>query len=302
MPLESNSWNLTFPAEYAEIVPTTDLNMQLEELTGDVMEIARRAGSFLAAERLKIGESEIELKGKGDLVSRADRESEAMIREALEKLLPGSVVMAEEDSPEATGGDWRWIVDPLDGTMNYLMGLPVWAVSIALEDRRLASTGFGPIAAGVIIAPELEYIYDSWNGGGVRKNGVPVRIRQSGDLSRAFLATGFPFRNMEVLDQYLSVFRKISPEVANIRRIGSAAVDLAWVADGTFDGFWEVGLKPWDIAAGYLMIREAGGLLTDFLGGSPLETGWIVGGNRMAYDFLQPVMESGFPKPTEMYR
>ncbi len=271
--------------------------MNLQLLTRDVTLLARQAGAYLRQERDSIREEEIGVKGQGDLVSRVDRTSERMLREGLLSLLPDSVVMAEEESPDAGGGDWRWIVDPLDGTLNYLQGLPVYAVSIALEDRRSHPEGWGELVLGVIHLPSLDLMYDAWRGGQARRNGRIIRVRPRRDLSRSTLATGFPFRNHDVLDPYLSVFRDIFVQVANIRRMGSAAADLAWVADGTFDGFWECGLNPWDVAAGTVLIEEAGGIITDFWGRGPLETGWVIGGNRVSYEALQPVIREHFPDP-----
>ncbi len=271
--------------------------MNLELLTRDTIILARQAGAFLLAERDRIGEGDIGIKGQGDLVSTADHTSEAMLRDGLTALIPGSVFMGEEESPEATGGEWRWVVDPLDGTSNYLQGLPVYAVSIALEDHRGLNEEWGPIVIGVVHEPVLDTVYDAYAGGGARRNGKPIRVRSRRELDRCVLATGFPFRNHAEMEPYFNVFKEILPKVANIRRIGSAAADLAWVADGTFDGFWEIGNCPWDIAAGKLLIEEAGGRITDFWGDDPLYTGWTLAGNRVAYEALLEPLQREFPNP-----
>ncbi len=275
--------------------------MNLDSLTKEVISLARTAGDYLKNERSKINYDSIGIKGQGDFVSHADRTSERMLCEGLTRLLPGSVFMGEEESPDAEGGEWRWVVDPLDGTMNYIQGLPIYAVSIALEHHNNRESGWGDIVAGVIFIPELNICYHAIKDAGAWKDGKQIKTRDyNADLSRAVLATGFPYRNQDVLDQYLDVFRAISPKVANIRRIGSACADLAWVADGTFDGFWEVGLKPWDIAAGILLIQEAGGVVSDFWYGNPLETGWIVAGTQLVYKELVDAIKPRFPSPKRL--
>ncbi len=276
--------------------------MDLQTLTTQVAGIATAAGEYLLEERKRIAYGDIDVKGQGDFVSRADHTSEEMIREALETLLPGSVVMGEEDSPDATSEGWRWIVDPLDGTTNYLQGLPIYAVSIALEDRTTLKKGrtWGELKLGVTYLPRLDDMYTALAGGGAYKNGSPIRISPKEDLSRFTLATGFPFHSHQHLDNYLAIFRDIFLQVGNIRRAGAACADLAWVAEGVFDGFWEMGLKPWDMAAGLVLIREAGGVATDFWNGDPLDNGWLVGGNRIAYEALRKVVQKQYPEPPDL--
>ncbi len=268
--------------------------MNLELLTQNVIRIAEKAGKYLLQERGSVTVEEIGVKGQGDFVSRIDHSSEELIRTELLRLLPESVVMAEEDSPDACGDRWRWIVDPLDGTLNYLQGLPIYAVSIALEDRTSTLKSWGEISLGVIHLPSLGLTYDAWRNGGARKNGNAITVRKNNDLKRVVTATGFPFRNRDILDKYLRVFGEIFLKTANIRRIGSAAADLAWVAEGVFDGFWETNLHPWDVAAGEILIEEAGGLITDFWGQPVLETCWVVCGNKLAYQALREVIGTVF--------
>ncbi len=271
--------------------------MDLKVLTSQVAEVARGAGDYLCNERDAIAYDDIDIKGRGDFVSHADHNSEAMIREALENLLPGSVVMGEEDSPHATSQSWRWIVDPLDGTTNYLQGLPVYAVSIALEDRHDLSPdqSYGPLLLGVTYLPKLDVMYTAFKDGGAFKDGNPIRISQKTDMKRFCLATGFPFHSHQYLDDYLKIFHDIFLKIGNVRRAGAACADLAWVAEGVFDGFWEMGLKPWDMAAGIVLIREAGGVVSDFWGSNPLPNGWLIGGNRVAYDELRRVVNMVYP-------
>ena len=277
--------------------------MDLEKLTRDVIDLAREVGDWLREERARIVESDVEVKGQGDFVSHADRNAEERLTAGLTALLPGSVVMAEEFAPEARGGEWRWIVDPLDGTSNYLQGLPVYAVSIGLEDRRGNPEGFGPRVLGVVYVPALNTMYDAWLGGGAHRNGSPIHVRGNRDLKRAVIATAFPFRERHMIDGYLSLFRHLYPNIADFRRIGAAAADLCWVADGTFDGYFEMDLKPWDLAAGSLIIEEAGGQVTDWWGDDVLGSGWVVCGTPTTFTALRETIDQDeFEPPKQRWK
>ncbi|MCB2213514.1 inositol monophosphatase [bacterium] len=274
----------------------------LQTLTARVIELVREVGEYVRGERERVQASEIEIKGQGDYVSRVDRESEDRLRTGLTAMLPGSTFMGEEDSPDARGGDWRWIVDPIDGTANYLAGLPTWSISVALEDRRENPDFFGPLTLGVVAEPALNVIYDAWRGGGARKNGDPIHVSADRPLEHGIVATAFPFRRRQKLEDYLKLFTEIYPLVSDFRRIGSAAADLCWVADGTFDGYFEMGLKPWDVAAGALIIEEAGGKISDWWGKPVCETGWTVTGNAHAYDTLRAIIDKhNFTRPEILF-
>lgn len=278
--------------------------MDLGSLVEPLLALVTRVGDGLLEERRSIQHGDIEVKGQGDFVSRADRNAEEMLVEGLTSMLPGSVVMGEEGSPEARGGEWRWIVDPLDGTANYLMGFPVWAVSVALEDRRENPQGFGPRKLGVVHLPAIGKTWHASHGGGAFLNGAPIRVQTIRELNRISLATGFPFRVREThLDSFLELFKKLYLQIGDMRRAGSAAADLCWSADGTFGGYFELDLKPWDLAAGCLIIQEAGGVATDWWGNDPLETGWIVCGSPDAYDLMRREIDSlGFQPPERRFR
>ncbi|MBD3166270.1 inositol monophosphatase [bacterium] len=273
----------------------------LDSITREVETIALKAGQYLRDERTRIGEEEIDEKGQGDLVSRADMTSEQMLTEALHKLIPDSTILAEEEhaSLDAGGKEWRWIVDPLDGTLNYLQGLPVYAVSIALEHRENSTGEWGELLAGVVYLPELQVLYSARRGAGAFRDGKPIRVREPKRLGRAVLATGFPFRNRERMEPFMALFSDVFLNVANVRRIGSAAADLCWVADGTFHGFWELGLSPWDIAAGVVLIEEAGGTITDFWGNPVLHTSYPLTATGEVYEFLAGTIRKHFPDPPE---
>lgn len=272
--------------------------MDTLKLLTETRRLTREAGTLLRAERELIESRHIEVKGQGDLVSRADRMAEDLLREGLTKLLPGSVVMGEETSPHERGGEWRWIVDPLDGTANYLHGIPVYAVSVALEDRRLDPKAFGPRILGIVHDPVTDTTWDAIRGDGAKKNGRPIHVREKLPLDRSLIATGFPFRVRDQVDEYVEIFKRLYPKIGDMRRIGTAAEDLAWVADGTFDGFYEMDLKPWDLAAGALIIEESGGIITDWWGNDVLETGWVVCGNAHTFPvILEAIREVGFEPP-----
>lgn len=269
----------------------TGESMNWTDLLDKVSVLSQRAGDYLSAERQRIGMDRIEVKGQGDFVSDADRGAEEILREGLLQILPGSVVMGEEGSPHERGGEWRWIVDPLDGTANYLAGFPIWAVSVALEDRREHPDGFGPRALGVVHLPMMGITWEAVRGAGAFRNGSRIEVRDNLPVQSMLLATGFPFRTRDQLSGYLELFTRLYRQVGDVRRAGAAAADLCWVAEGTYAGFFEMDLKPWDIAAGGLIIEEAGGVISDWWGGDSLGTGWVVCGCREAYDLQKRTIE-----------
>jgi myo-inositol-1(or 4)-monophosphatase len=225
-------------------------------------ERAARAGAaalaphFAARDRLVIEE-----KAHHDFVSQADRASERAIAAAIRGEYPGHAILAEEEECAAldTPGP-LWIVDPLDGTTNFLHGFPFYAVSVA------CAVG-GVVQAGVVLDPSRDELFAAARGRGATLDGRPIAVSLQPGLRRALVGTGFPFRRLDRLDLYLAAFRAVVVETAGVRRAGSAAIDLASVACGRLDGFWEEGLGPWDVAAGALLIEEAGGVVTDFRGG-----------------------------------
>lgn len=278
--------------------------MNPSSLIEPVLQLTREVGDSLLQQRRSISRDQIEVKGQGDFVSRADRSAEEMLRAGLTGMLGESVVMGEEGSPEERGGQWRWIVDPLDGTANYLMGFPIWAVSVALEDRRDDPDGFGPRQLGVVHLPAVGITWHAVRGGGAFRNGEPIRVQQEAEISRISLATGFPFRVREKhLDHYLELFTRLYVQIGDMRRAGAAAGDLGWVAEGTFGGYFEMDLKPWDLAAGCLIIEEAGGIATDWWGDDPLGTGWIACGSPRGYELIRREIDAlDFTPPVHRFR
>jgi myo-inositol-1(or 4)-monophosphatase len=222
----------------------------------------RRGGGFPLA---------IEHKGRRDLVTAADLASEGRILEGLARLVPGVPVLSEERGDPGVRDGALWIVDPLDGTTNYAHGHPLYTVSIALcED--------GEPVLGVVHAPALRDTWWATRGGGAFQDGVPVRVTEEDRLVRALLATGFSYEREELGRGALEVFARLLSESREIRRGGSACLDLAHVASGVFAGYWELHLKPHDVAAGALLVREAGGIVTDYAGGAD----WLFGGSLIA--------------------
>jgi len=265
----------------------------LTEPTPAEFEQAAREASHLAGEILRsrfrrMSDVRVMEKGLHDFVTDVDREAEAAVLDYLTGRFPTHVVMAEEASPDAAAAPFRWIVDPLDGTTNFIHGLPTFAVSVALEDER------GLLAAAVHDAFHDE-TFHAHRGGGARLDGKPIRCSEPAGMDQALVATGFPFRELSRVDAYLQVFEALIRSTAGIRRAGSAAIDLAYTACGRYDGFWEIGLSSWDVAAGILLVREAGGRVTDVVGGdSSLETGDIVAAGQRMHETLLKETRSAF--------
>lgn len=244
------------------------------ELQRTAEEAARRGGAELQP-LFRSADLAVDAKAKNDFVTAADRASERVIVELLRDRHPEHAILAEESGAlpgEGTGGgEVEWLIDPLDGTANFLHGHPSYAVSVAC--RR------GPeLLAGVVYDPEGDNLFSAARGAGARWNGAPMRVSSQPGLAGAFLATGFPFRAHAALGLYLDVFAAIFRQAGGIRRCGAAALDLAYTAAGVYDGFFEFRLAPWDIAAGVVLIREAGGTAVDLDGGDD----FLAGGNVLA--------------------
>lgn len=230
-----------------------------EHLTRQVCELARETGQFLLREVNRIKNTDVLTKGVHDFVTYVDRESERRIVDRLQKLLPESGFIAEEDG-SLSPGDYTWVIDPLDGTTNFIHGVPLYCISIALMHGE-------EILLGVIHEPNLGETFYTWKGASSYRNGTPVHVSATPLIRDSLFATGFPYYDYDRLDQYLSIFRHLLQNSRGARRLGSAAADLAYVACGRYDGFFEYGLSPWDVCAGALIVQNAGGVVTDFHGG-----------------------------------
>ena len=245
---------------------------------------AKAGGEILLGYWRNLPHGSVEEKRKNDFVTNADRESEDRIIAAIRERFPDDAFLAEEGGARAGAkGAREWIIDPLDGTSNFVSGFPFWCVSIAAREG-------DALTAAVIWDPLRGELYTAERGGGAYRNGARIRVSGRPGLPGAFVATGFPFRNREKIDAYLALFRAVFLEARAIRRAGSAALDLAYVAAGVFDGFFEFRLAPWDVAAGALLIEEAGGVVTDYDGGSKyVERGNVLAGARGVVDGFRRV-------------
>lgn len=229
----------------------------LKEITAGVESLSRGIGRFMLEAREQ--EKEIEIKAFNNLVSWVDRESEKRFVEGLSRILPGAAFIGEEGDYGKSEAEWQWVIDPLDGTSNYLYGIPCWCSSIGLVFK-------GEPVAGVIYDAVHEECFSAWKGGGAYLNGKAIQCSAQNLLKQSFLATGFPYDDFGRQNEYLDVFRFLLHNSRGIRRLGSAAIDMAYVACGRFDAFYEYGLNAWDVAAGTILIREAGGTVSNFLG------------------------------------
>jgi myo-inositol-1(or 4)-monophosphatase len=255
---------------------------------------AQRASKRLLRDFAEVEQLQVSVKGPGDFVSQADLRAEQTLRDDLNKARPGYAFLMEESG--ASGSDnwtWRWVVDPLDGTTNFLHGIPHWCISIGLE-RRLPDGGSETVA-GLVYAPVVDELFWAEKGVGAFVNERRLRVSARREIKDAVLATGIPFAVVPPLRQiaFARTLAALMPQVAGIRRFGAAALDLAWVAAGRYDGYWELGVKPWDISAGLLLVREAGGYATDPAGADPRETGDVVAANPHLHPRLAEVVLDG---------
>ncbi len=222
---------------------------------------ARSAGKIIIRSIQHVEHLEVTTKGRNDFVSDVDRLAEQEIINTIHKSYPDHAILAEESGQQGdSDAETVWIIDPLDGTTNFLHGFPHYCVSIAVMVR-------GKIEHGVIYDPLRDELFTASKGSGAQLNDRRIRVAKRKELSNGLLATGFPFKYPQYLAPYLATFNALFPQVADVRRGGSAALDLAYVAAGRIDGYWEIGLQKWDLAAGTLLIEEAGGVVSDFAGG-----------------------------------
>lgn len=256
---------------------------------------ARRAGQIINRASLDVGNLKVDVKRQSDYVTEVDRAAEAAIIDMLRDTYPDHGILAEESGLAGTSAssEYQWIIDPLDGTTNFIHGLPQYAVSIGLAHR-------GVMTQAVVYDPNRNELFTATRGGGAYLNDKRIRVAKRTRLEDALLGTGFPFRVFTHIDAYMAIFRDVAQRTAGMRRPGAASLDLAWVACGRIDGFWELGLSPWDMAAGTLLITEAGGLVGD-LSGEPdyMKTGNIVGGNPKIFaqlvQLIAPHLSASLP-------
>ena len=248
----------------------------MHPMLGIAVRAARRAGAIINRATRDVELLPVTRKRHNDFVTEVDKAAERAVIEILHRAYPDHAILAEESGASAGNAgesEYTWIVDPLDGTTNFIHGFPQYAVSIALRHK-------GLLAQAVIYDPTRNELFTATRGRGAYLNERRIRVTKRAQLSEALLGTGFPFRDLQSLDEYLVMFREFTLRTAGQRRAGAAALDIAYVAAGRLDGFWEIGLSPWDMAAGALLVQEAGGLVGDFRGDSGyLDSGRIVCGN-----------------------
>ena len=254
--------------------------MDYREITTKLAAICRETGAFILAESENFNKGKVEYKkGFSDMVSYVDKEAERKLVEALGVLVPGSGFIAEEGTGKKVEGGFNWIIDPLDGTTNFIHKLPVFAVSVALIKG-------DDLVAGVVYEINRDECFYAWKGGGAFCNDRPIAVSEVTKLEDSLLATGFPYYDFNYMDKYLKILDVLMKKTHGLRRMGSAAVDLVYTACGRFEGFFEYNLNAWDVAAGVLIIQEAGGIVTDFKG----ESDFLFGRELIAGGAVQPLM------------
>lgn len=253
--------------------------MDYRSLCLEVVELAREVGIAIKMEESKVKGSDVETKSLNSLVSYVDKEAEKKLVAELGKLLPEAGFIAEEGTSDKKGENYNWIIDPLDGTTNFLHGIPVYSVSIALEKTSKNAEEGGPkMVLGVVYEVSRDECFYSWEGGAAYLNNEEIKVSRTPEIKESLLATGFPYYDYERVDAYFEVLKHFAQNSRGIRRMGSAAVDLVYVACGRFDGFFEYSLQPWDVAAGAFIVQQAGGAVYDFKGGHQ----WLHGQELLA--------------------
>jgi myo-inositol-1(or 4)-monophosphatase len=247
--------------------------MQLQNITQQVIEIAKQAGEFIRQERKAFDPDKIEYKGLNDMVSYVDQTAERIIVEGLKKVLPESGFITEEKTTTIVGDRYNWIIDPLDGTTNFIHGVPAYSVSIALKE-------YDELVAGVVYEINQDECFYAWKDAPAYLNGREIHVSKNTTVSTSLIATGFPYYDFSKQAQYIELFTELMRSSHGLRRIGSAAVDLVYTACGRFDAFYEYNLNAWDVAAGIVIVKQAGGDIVNFKGGSEvLETRELLASN-----------------------
>jgi len=234
--------------------------MHLEKLTHEVIRVAKQAGDFIRQERKNFDPDRIEYKGLNDLVSYVDKTAEKIIVTELEKALPEAGFITEEKTTTKVGDRYNWIIDPLDGTTNFIHGVPSYSVSIALKE-------YDELVLGAVYEINLDECFYAWKDAPAYLNGKEIKVSHNSSVGGSLIATGFPYYDFEKQPAYIALFTELMKSCHGLRRLGSAAVDLAYTACGRFEAFYEYNLNPWDIAAGVVIVRQAGGQVVNYQGG-----------------------------------
>jgi myo-inositol-1(or 4)-monophosphatase len=257
-----------------------------------VVNAVRKVGRRLLRDFTEVESLQVSPKGPGDFVSQADLRAEQALREELGRARPGFAFLMEESGEHGNADwEWRWVVDPLDGTTNFLHGIPHWAISVGIEKR--VAEDKSEIMAGVIYNPAADELFWAEKGMGAFLNDKRLRVSGRRELRDALFATGIPFAAIPRKGEFLQTLARLMPQVSGVRRFGSAALDLAWTAAGRYDGYWELDLNKWDIAAGIILVREAGGYVAAPDGGDPYEQGSLVAANPHIHAKLRETVMEG---------
>ena len=261
---------------------------RMQPLENIAVTAARAAGNFIMRHLDRADALKVARKGRNDFVSEVDRGAEAEIVHTIRKAYPDHAVLAEEGGADGKH-DFLWIIDPLDGTTNFLHGFPHFAVSIAVQHK-------GKLQHGVIYAPCTQDLYIATRGNGAVLNSRKIRVSKTATLDESLIGTGVPIRAGANLDEYLPQLRTVVEKTAGVRRAGAAALDLAYVACARLDAFWEMNLQPWDMAAGILLVEEAGGVVCELHGkDDPMKTGHVFAGNPKMHEQLVPLLRAARP-------
>lgn len=262
--------------------------MNFERLVREVVELCRNDGQYILQQLELLRAKDIELKDDHNFVTYVDRNSEAMLVENLSKLTPGCGFIAEENDYGSSGAGLKWVIDPLDGTTNFVHGIPLFAISVGLMEG-------DRVVAGVVHEVNRGESFYSWGDGRAYLNGKEIRVTEARTLKNSLLVTGFPYIRDHILDEYMNLFKEYIRRSQDLRRLGSAATDLAYVAAGRFEGFYEISLNSWDVAAGSFLVEQAGGRVTDFQGGDDFIFGRsLIASNGFVHDEMLAVVREFF--------
>ena len=262
--------------------------MNLQKICAELNGIVISTGDYIIEQRKAFSKDTVEIKALNQLVSYVDINAEKQLVEKLSLLLPEAGFITEENTSEKGSKAYNWIIDPLDGTTNFIHDLPVYSVSVALAKGE-------EILVGVVYELGRKELFTAWKDGGAWLNGQPIRVSGENTLSKSLIATGFPYYDFQQMEAYINVLKQLLKSTHGLRRMGSAAVDMAYVACGRFEGFFEYGLHAWDIAAGILLVKEAGGQVVDFKGGDDYLFGdTIISGNTDIHKDLLKLIKSEF--------
>ncbi len=266
--------------------------IKLEDICIKVVELSQHIGEYLMEEKDKLSSEDVEIKGKHNYVTYVDKTAERRIVKGLSKFLPEAGFITEEGTTTRLEDEFNWIIDPLDGTTNFIHGLSPFCISIALKKE-------DNIVLGVIYDPTLKEAFYAWEGSAAFLNNQAISVSNTHKLDNALLATGFPYSNYDFMDNYMNLFKWCMENTRGVRRLGSAAIDLAYVACGRMDGFFEYGLSPWDVAAGSFIVQQAGGKVSDFTNGNNYIFGKeIIAFNPHLIEEFQNAVDQNYKKQT----